>query len=162
MYNKIIGIWNSTLNIFLLFLIFSCEENTVNVDLDLYLKESVFYDKNTNLLDVKQKDEIIDFAINVMLYQLDKDNYFWNNAICDYLHKRFGEKIESVRPDARDYISNVVKWIPREKNKFGWLYEKIVINWNIIHRPFLFENIDKSNDKYNKILNFCKMNFISF
>ena len=49
MYNKIIGIWNSPLNIFLLFLIFSCEENTVNLDLDLYLKESVFYDKNTNL-----------------------------------------------------------------------------------------------------------------
>ena len=49
MYNKIIGIWNSTLNTFLFFLIFSCEENTVNVDLDLYLKESVFYDKNTNL-----------------------------------------------------------------------------------------------------------------
>ena len=49
MYIKIIGIWNSTLNIFLLFLIFSCEENTANADLDLYLKESVFYDKNTNL-----------------------------------------------------------------------------------------------------------------
>ena len=49
MYIKIIGIWNSTLNIFLLFLIFSCEQNTVNLDLDLYLKESVFYDKNTNL-----------------------------------------------------------------------------------------------------------------
>ena len=32
-----------------MFLIFSCEENTVNLDLDLYLKESVFYDKNTNL-----------------------------------------------------------------------------------------------------------------
>ena len=49
MYNKIIGTWNCRLNIFLLFLIFSCEENTVNVDLDLYLKESVFYVKHTNL-----------------------------------------------------------------------------------------------------------------
>ena len=49
MYNRIIRIWNCPLNIFLLFLIFSCEENTVNLDLDLYLKESVFYDKSTNL-----------------------------------------------------------------------------------------------------------------
>ena len=32
-----------------MFLIFSCEEDTLNLDLDLYLKENVFYDKNTNL-----------------------------------------------------------------------------------------------------------------
>ena len=49
MYNRLIGIWNCPLNIFLFFLTFSCKEDTINLDLNLYLKEGFFYDKITNL-----------------------------------------------------------------------------------------------------------------
>ena len=113
---------------------------------------------NSNILIKKQKDQIINYAISVLLYQFDKDNYFWNDTLSAYLRKRFGEHIDTIRPDARNYISNVAKWIPREKSKYGWLYDKIVKQWNIIHRPFLFENID-TIQQYEKVMKFCKMDF---
>ena len=113
---------------------------------------------NSDILITSQKNEIIHYAISIMLYQFDKDNYFWNDILSEYLRKRFGEHIDTIRPDARNYISNVAKWIPREKSKYGWLYDKIVKQWNIIHKPFLFENIN-TIDQYEKVMKFCKMNF---
>lgn len=105
------------------------------------------------------KERIYDCAISFMIYQFDKDQAAWDNAIFNYLQKVVDNaKIFVLRPDARDIISNVAKWIPRESNKYGWLYEKIVVQWNLTHCPYLFENVEDYHH-YEKVVKKCKMKF---
>ena len=43
---------------------------------------------------------------------------------------------------SQKHISNVCKWIPREKkNKFSWLYDKLAYQYSNYHKPFIFDNI---------------------
>jgi len=114
-----------------------------------YFCHFVCYDTNFSC---EEKEILIHSSINIMLYQLDRDVYFWDKMFQDYLNNN------TSRPIAKTMISNVAKWVPRETSKYKWLFNKIVIQWNFIHCPFVFHNI-KSLDHHNKIMNKCKMNF---
>lgn len=101
-----------------------------------------------------EKETIMQHVISYMLYQFDRDKLLWNEKIIDYLKKILGQpKLLTHRPDARNYISNVAKWIPRESGKYGWLYKKIAIHWNEIHNPHVFieSNCKKQENKCNMI-----------
>jgi hypothetical protein len=56
-------------------------------------------------------------------------------------------------------ISNVAKWIPRERKQFDWLYQKLVLHWITKHKPYIlysandasyFSAISKSKRLYRK------------
>jgi hypothetical protein len=57
---------------------------------------------------------MIEICIELMNGQLKKDIESW----------RF-----SVNAGSRKHISNVAKWIPREKRRFNWLFEKLSVHW---------------------------------
>jgi hemerythrin-like domain-containing protein len=46
-------------------------------------------------------------------------------------------------------ISNVAKWIPREKSKFSWLFDLLLENWVQKHIPHIFKYV-KTNDQMIK------------
>ena len=54
---------------------------------------------------------------------------------------------------AKKAISNVAKWIPRENKKFGWLFERLAINWSNKYYPYLLKN----PASYDKALRKAKM-----
>ena len=104
--------------------------------------------KNYTTFSHFQKETIIHHIISYMLYQFDKDRQVWNQIIIDYLKKSLGQpKLFTPRPDARNYISNVAKWIPRESNKYGWLYNKIATYWHQIHNPDFFVAKNSQHEK---------------
>lgn len=105
-----------------------------------------------------EKETMMQHIISYMLYQFDRDKLAWNEIIIDYLKKSLGQpKIFTPRPDARNYISNVAKWIPRESSKYGWLYDKIATHWHEIHNPDSF--IVKKFQDQKKLVNKRNMIF---
>ena len=57
---------------------------------------------------------------------------------------------------SKQHISNVAKWIPREKNnKFAWLYDKLAFQWANQFKSYLFNNIDTPIQK-QKAMNKAK------
>jgi len=56
---------------------------------------------------------------------------------------------------AKKALSNVAKWIPRENKKFGWLFERLAINWSKKYYPYLLKN----PDSYDKALRKAKMTY---
>lgn len=86
--------------------------------------------------DKRYYEEIIDFCIDISNKQLysefikiDVDNHDYSN-------------VEYILNFVNNEISRVAKWIPREKSKYGWLFDKYVINW--------FQQFDPCNtDKLN-------------
>jgi hypothetical protein len=77
----------------------------------------------------KENHEIISICIKLMNSQLKSDLETW----------KF-----SVNAGSRKHISNVAKWVPREKKKFNWLFEMLVIDWIRTNAPYMFENITDS------------------
>lgn len=103
--------------------------------------------------------DLICVAIDVAIYQFDKDRFSWDNAISKYLRNVYGEpRKKFVRPEGRLYMSMIAKWMPREKSRFHWLYQRVVSKWISNHAPFMFENI-RDTDHYEKIMRKCKMDF---
>jgi hypothetical protein len=75
-------------------------------------------------------DAIIDSAIGLMNYQLNVDRVAWNNALVNYLQiKRATPNTLVPRPSGRDVMSFAAKWAPREKSRFGWLFNRMVVQW---------------------------------
>lgn len=103
------------------------------------------------------KEWMMRCVINVALYQFDRDRFVWDNIMSSYLKAR-EKNPDTKRPIARDHISNVCKWIPRESGKFGWLFENFVIQWNFTHMPFVFENLG-NGEHYVRTMNKLRMNF---
>ena len=56
------------------------------------------------------------------------------------------------------YISNVAKWIPREKKKYNWLFEPIAIHWAKQVYPYIL-NSAKNYDSKRKAITKCKCRF---
>lgn len=112
-------------------------------------------------LSCAEKENIYGCLISIMLYQFDKDRLAWNDAFEKYLKG----SVLMGRPKARELISFVAKWIPREGKKHDWLFERIVYQWNLIHRPFIFEsfnsnsNTDVANEHYLQSMQKCKKEF---
>ena len=59
----------------------------------------------------------------------------------DLLCKNKGEK-----------ISNAAKWVPREKSKFFWIFDKLAEDWSILHSPYLFRS-PKTADQFVRAKN---------
>lgn len=64
-------------------------------------------------------------------------------------------------PKKYKHISLVAKWMPREKSKYGWLYEKIVFEWAVKYTPFMRHvRLDRPNDRrFLKATNKSRMIF---
>jgi hypothetical protein len=77
----------------------------------------------------KENHELIKICVELMNSQLKKDIESW----------KF-----SVNAGSRNHISNVAKWIPREKKKFNWLFEMLVIDWIKTNKSYMFANTTDS------------------
>jgi len=94
-------------------------------------------------------DSIIDVCVELINKQLKQDVESW----------KF-----SVNAGSRSYISNVAKWIPREKKKCGWLFERLSLHWSNNYNkrwkiswssqdsPTYLKAVNKSNKIYRKII----------
>lgn len=50
------------------------------------------------------------------------------------------------------HISNVSKFIPREKSKHGWLFELLAVHWIHTHKPYIFKFIKNDSSMQRAIL----------
>lgn len=60
---------------------------------------------------------------------------------------------------AKKELSNIAKWIPRENKKFGWLFERLAIDWSNKYYPYLLKNpstydgaLRKAKMKYRRLI----------
>ena len=77
----------------------------------------------------KENHELIHICVRLMNSQLKKDLESWTF---------------SVYAGSRKHISNVAKWIPREKKHFSWLFDMLVIDWMKTTTPYYFNNVSNS------------------
>lgn len=98
-----------------------------------------FVKKNSKF---QENDSLILSCIELVNFQLKRDLDTW--------------KCSENSMDRR-YISNVAKWIPRENNKFGWLFELLALHWGNTHYPHIMKSaIDftsqmKAINKYKQL-----------
>ena len=93
-----------------------------------------FCDYCVNKQNLSQNDPLIKYAISLLNNQLQNDysNFVKNNY---------------------NEISLAAKWAPREKSKFGWLYELLACDYFII---YIFT---ATEDKHNKAVLKCKTEY---
>ena len=93
----------------------------------------------------KQGDQhaLIELCIELIVKQVIFDNHTW----------KFTEHAMDTR-----YISNVAKWIPREKKKYSWLFEPIAIRWAKQVYPYIL-NSAKTEQSKGKAITKCKGRF---
>jgi hypothetical protein len=48
--------------------------------------------------------------------------------------------IDLISLNKGEKISNAAKWVPREKSKFFWIFDKLAEDWAIVHSPYLFRS----------------------
>jgi len=72
---------------------------------------------------------VVGRVVAIMIDQLWLDHGVWNRVFGEYMKKLDDGLGPCSRPRAGDYISNAAKWVPREKSKYGWLYDYFVIAW---------------------------------
>lgn len=114
--------------------------------------------KNINighLITDSTKNTLTDTAISLVNHQIDIDRRTWNEKMSEYLKDRSVNPMTlKTRPNGRDILSLATKWVPREKSKYGWLYEKIVIQWYNSFSPKTLEG-EKPAYEHQKTLNKC-------
>jgi hypothetical protein len=80
------------------------------------------------------------------------DNYFQQ-----IIRSSSFSSIETIKkPVAREHLSCVCKWIPREYKKFDWLNEMLVIDWFETYKPYYLTS-HKSVAGYYNSLSKCKL-----
>ena len=90
----------------------------------------------------QENDSLIEVCVELINNQLKRDLDTWK---C------------SMNSMDRRFISNVAKWIPRENNKFGWLFELLAKQWGNTHYPYImdstrdFQSKLKANNKYKQL-----------
>lgn len=62
---------------------------------------------------------------------------------------------ENVNDITKKNLSNVAKWIPRENKKFGWLFERLAVDWTKKYYPYLLS----STISYDAALRKAKMTY---
>jgi hypothetical protein len=108
-------------------------------------------------------DPIISVCVELINQTLKRDISSWNRALYSYLQSVYDcsteEEVKLLQmPVARDHVSLVCKWIPRENKKFDWLYEKLVIQW-YMSQPYSILRSAKTMESYYASLDKCKMNY---
>lgn len=111
------------------------------------------YVHNTEYMDDDSKTKLIDTAIGIMNHQINKDRINWNNTLKNYLEDKMNNPTSfSQRPNGRDVMTFAVKWCPREKSKYGWLYELIVLQWNKMFNPNIVCETEVCKRNYRKMI----------
>jgi hypothetical protein len=100
-------------------------------------------------------DSLITISVELMNTQLRKDINIWGE-ILDENKKVSGELPLSFK--CRERLSQVAKWIPREKKKFDWLNEKLVIHWFNTYEPDMLTSFN-NYEGYFKAIKKCKMQY---
>jgi len=90
------------------------------------------------------KDSLIDICIGIINHQLKKDIESW----------RF-----SVHAGSRKHISNVAKWIPREKRRFQWLFDKLAVHWSNHYGRWKINSVNNTDENYFSALTKCKRQY---
>ena len=115
-----------------------------------------------------------------LIYRLDKFGGCWRDIkyLCQYIreHSPYGEKdgfiyicieltnrklaidldIWNSGTGSRNNISNIAKWIPREKPRFEWLFERLAIHWSNNYSYWKLDEVSIDSPKYVLALNKCK------
>ena len=99
-------------------------------------------------LDSVSISTLINHSVKIIVFQFQYDYNLWNSVFNQYL----SNNLCSQRPDAKLIISNAAKWIPREKNKFGWLFDKIVEVYFEFYYPCNNFNINKKRGIFRKMV----------
>lgn len=109
-----------------------------------YICQYAYINSNKNV-----NHGIINYCVDIMNKQLHSDYETW----------KFSKNCFSL-----SHISNVAKYIPREKSKFSWLYDKLSINWIQTHKPYILQTainvisykkaMSKSKMIYRKMLSY--------
>ena len=90
----------------------------------------------------QENDYLIQVCVELINFQLKQDLSTWK---C------------SANSMDRRFISNVAKWIPRENNKFGWLFDILAKDWGKTQYPHImksaleFTSQIKANIKYKQL-----------
>jgi predicted CopG family antitoxin len=92
----------------------------------------------------KENDSFINVCIELLNNQLKKDVDSW---------------MYSINAGSRNHVSNVAKWIPREKNSFEWIFEKLVIHWSNHYCRWKLDSIDKNSPSYISAVTKCKRHY---
>lgn len=89
-----------------------------------------FMRDSVKLIDDNKKKELLNTVIELMNHQIDEDRRKWNSYMENYLSERSKNPMSlTTRPYGREIMSLACKWVPREKSKYGWLYEYFVVEW---------------------------------
>ena len=104
---------------------------------------------------------LIKYCVRLMNNALKKDYDTWNDILDNYfqkiIHSSSFSSIETIKkPVAREHLSTVCKWIPREYKKFDWLNEMLVIDWFETYKPYILSSHTSVAGYYNS-LNKCKL-----
>lgn len=85
---------------------------------------------------------------HIRLYSSKRENHELIKICIELMNSQLKTDLESwkfsVNAGSRKHISNVAKWIPREKKKFNWLFEMLVINWIKTNKSYMFANTTDS------------------
>jgi hypothetical protein len=82
------------------------------------------------VIDINKKQELLNTVIALMNVQIDQDRRNWNTHMEKYLADRSVNQMTlTQRPYGREVMSLACKWVPREKSKYGWLYDFFVVEW---------------------------------
>lgn len=91
-------------------------------------------------------EPLITYAVDIIVYQFHSDYLQLDEAFNAYLKNTSSLK----RPCARELISFAAKWIPREKNKHGYLFDIIVDRYFTLFEPFVTLSVRKM--KFRKMV----------
>jgi hypothetical protein len=110
------------------------------------------------VIDTNKKQELLNTVIGLMNVQIDQDRRNWNTHMEKYLADRsLNPMTLTQRPYGREIMSLACKWVPREKSKYGWLYDRCVVEWFRNISPQLLT--DDGNSILPKHETNCKMKY---
>ena len=74
----------------------------------------------------------------------EKQNHAFIDICCDFVNSQLKKDtdIQNIYalPKNIHSISYVSKWIPREHKQVGWLYDKLVLHWMKLEKPYILQS----------------------
>jgi hypothetical protein len=113
---------------------------------------------HTREKDEKKKNVLIDTALGLLNHQLAVDKRNWDKTMDDYINDSIVNIMSlKTRPCGRDIMSFAAKWAPREKSKFGWMFDKLAEQYCALYLEkgeyiAKNDNIDKKKRYYRKLI----------
>jgi hypothetical protein len=104
---------------------------------------------------------LIKYCIRFMNNALKRDYDIWNDVLDNYFQKIIRSSsfscFETIKkPIAREHLTTVSKWVPRENTKFDWINELLVIDWFETYKPYILSSHTSLAGYYNS-LSKCKL-----